>query len=168
MTTQDFLSTLEPLSSKLLVFDYGDGQIKPGYHVTEVMNVTYESMDCGGQANVWRETIIQLMGPSIQDKPEYMTVEKFLSIYRKVVASVPVRAEAEVRFEYGDAYRPAIHYHVGRVEEHGDGVIIHLAQPSVTCKASDRKIDDLSCCRPVSNAVSNVVWGDSAPKKGCC
>ena len=168
MNTQEFVSRLESLANWPLVFDYGDGQIKPGYHVTEVMNVTYETMDCGGQANFWRETIIQLMGPSIQDKPEYMTIEKFLNIYKKVAASVPVRPESEVRFEYGDAYKPAIHYHIGHIEERDDAVVIHFVQPGVTCKASDRKIDGLSCCTPVSNVISNVVWGDSAPSKGCC
>ena len=168
MNTQEFVSRLETISAQALIFDYGDGQIKPGYHVTEVMNVTYETMDCGGQANFWRETIIQLMGPSIQDKPEYMTTEKFLSIYKKVAASVPVRPESEVRFEYGDAYKPAIHYHIGDIEERNDAIVIHFVQPGVTCKASERKIDGVSCCTPVSNIISNVVWGDSAPSKGCC
>jgi hypothetical protein len=92
MNTQEFLSRLESLPNQPLIFDYGDGTIKPGYHVTEVMNVTYESMDCGGQANFWRETIVQLMGPSIKDKSEYMTTQKFLSIYKKVAASVPIRS----------------------------------------------------------------------------
>lgn len=168
MNTQEFINKLESLPNQSLIFDYGSGQIKPGYHVTEVMNVTYESMDCGGQANFWRETIIQLMGPSIKDKPEYMTIEKFLSIYKKVAASVSVRPESEIRFEYGDAYMPAIHYHLDYIEEREDAVVIHFAMPGVTCKAADRKIDAATCCTPVSNVISNVVWGDSAPPKGGC
>lgn len=39
------------------------------------MNATCESMDCDGQANFWRETVIQLMGPGPDDKPESMTVQ---------------------------------------------------------------------------------------------
>jgi hypothetical protein len=168
MTTQDFLNTLEQFSNKSLIFDYGSGSIKPGYHVTEVMNVTYESMDCGGQANFWRETIIQLMGPGIQDKSEYMDIQKFLSIYKKVAASVPVLPESEVRFEYGDARMPAIHYHVSRIEESDDVVVIHFSQPGVTCKASDRKLDSVSCCPPVKQVLSNVVWGESASQNDRC
>jgi hypothetical protein len=168
MTTQDFLSTLEKSHNKSLIFDYGSDSIKPGYHVTEVMNVTYESMDCGGEANFWRETIIQLMGPSIQDKPDYMSVEKFLNIYKRVVASVPVRPDSEVRFEYGDSHMPALHYHVGNIEKRDDAIIIHLAQPGVTCKASDRKLDGVSCCSPVKQVLTNVVWGDSAPRSDRC
>jgi hypothetical protein len=164
MNTQEFLSTLESLPNQALIFDYGGGTVKPGYHVTEVMNVTYESMDCGGQANFWRETIVQLMGPSIKDKSEYMTTQKFLGIYKKVAASVPIRSEAEIRFEYGDARHPALHYHVGDVRQDGDAVTVYLTQPGVTCKASNRKLNSVSCCPPAKQVLTNVVWGDSAPR----
>jgi hypothetical protein len=174
MNTQDFLIRLESLPNQALIFDYGNGQIKPGYHVTEVMNVTYESMDCGGQANFWRETVVQIMGPNITDKSEYMTVEKFLNIYKKVAASVPVRAESEIRFEYGDLSHPAIHYHTSDIRQEGGAIKVFLTQPGVTCKASDRKLDSVSCCSPVKGVLNNVVWGDSAapasetPSDGCC
>jgi hypothetical protein len=168
MTTQEFLGVLEAFPNQSLVFDYGDGQVKPGYHVTEVMNVTYESMDCGGQANFWRETIVQLMGPSIKDKSEYMTTQKFLSIYKRVAASVPTHSEAEIRVEYGDSSRPALHYHVGDICQEGNTVTVFLTQPGVTCKASDRKLDDVSCCLPAKQVLNNVVWGESASQADRC
>lgn len=168
MNTQEFISTLEALPNQALIFDYGDGQVRPGYHVTEVMNVTYESMDCGGQANFWRETIVQLMGPNIQDKKEYMTIEKFLSIYKKVVASVPVRDDSEIRFEYGDARHPAIHYHIGDIRQDNSAVTVYLSQPGVTCKASDRKLDGVSCCPPVKQVLNSVIWGESASQADRC
>jgi hypothetical protein len=173
MNTQDFLSRLESLPNQSLIFDYGDGQIKPGYHVTEVMNVTYESMDCGGQANFWRETIVQLMGPGIKDNTEYMTTEKFLGIYRKVVASVPVRDEAEIRFEYGDSLHPAIHYHVSDIRQSRDAITIYLTRPGVTCKGADRKSESGGCCSSTTvssgccTPTSNVV-DDSLVQTGCC
>jgi hypothetical protein len=168
MNTQEFLSRLETFPNQALVFDYSDGQVKPGYHVTEVMNVTYESMDCGGQANFWRETVVQLMGPTIKDKAEYMTIEKFLSIYRKVAASVPVRGESEMRFEYGDSSRPALHYHISDIRQEGDAVRVYLSQPGVTCKATDRKLGSVSCCPPVKQVLNSVVWGDSAAQTDRC
>ncbi|MFH3639952.1 DUF6428 family protein, partial [Acinetobacter baumannii] len=76
--------------------------------------VSYARLGCGGQANAWRETVVQLMDPGPKDKPEFMPVKKFLSIYERVAASVAVEGEAEVRFEYGNPARPAVHYHVGR------------------------------------------------------
>lgn len=169
MDTQSFLATLEAHPKQSLIFEYSQGQhLKPGYHVTEVMNVTYETMDCGGQANFWRETIIQLMGPSIKDKPEFMSTDKFLSIYNRVVAEVPVRPDSEVRFAYGNSELPAIHYHVAGIENTPQGLVVKFSTPGVTCKATDRKIADATCCTPVANVVSNVVWGDSAPKSSKC
>lgn len=146
MKTLELLEALAPHQDKPLVFKYAQGQqVAPGYHVTEVMNVTYESMDCGGHANFWRETVVQLMGPGPHDQPEFMTVQKFLSIYNRVAASVPVQADAEVRFEYGSTALPAIHYHVGSIALEGDHLVVHLLPPGVTCKAQDRAIAT-DCC----------------------
>ncbi len=145
MNTQTFLSALEAHPNQPLVFDYGSKQVSPGYHITEVMNVTYESMDCGGQANFWRETIVQLQGPGQKDKPEFMSTDKFLNIYNRVVASVPVRPDSEVRLEYGDALSAAIHYHVGAIAEQDGHLVIFLTPPGVTCKAADRANAGCGC-----------------------
>jgi hypothetical protein len=165
MTTQEFLSALEAHPQQALVFDYGAGQVKPGYHVTEVMNVTYESMDCGGQANFWRETIVQLQGPGSKDKPEFMSTDKFLSIYNRVVKSVPVRPDSEVRLEYGDTERPAIHYHVRSIQTQDGRVVVQLSPPGVTCKAADR-VNAACGCGPESKPIEldMVVAGSSK----CC
>ena len=175
MDTQTFISTLESLPNQPLVFDYGEGrQVAPGYHVTEVMNVTYETMDCGGKANFWRETVVQLQGPGAKDKPEFMSVEKFLNIYKKVAASVPVRADSEVRLEYGDSLSPAIRYHVGAIAELDGHLTIFLTPPGVTCKAKSDASSD--CCGPTSAKPANVEFGEvlelqvvgSAKGSSCC
>lgn len=127
--------------------------IGPGYHVTEVKAVTTEAMDCGGVADQWRETVIQLWNPGEEPESGHMAAGKFLAIYDRVAAHVPVAAEAEVRFEYGDLGRPAIHYHVADVEPDGERLLVHLRAPLVTCKARDRDAlacrggaDDENCC----------------------
>lgn len=164
MNTQAFLETLQAHPDKALVFEYGPGKrVQPGYHVTEVMNVTYESMDCGGRANFWRETVVQLMGPSAKDAPELMPVKKFLSIYRRVAALVPVHADAEVRFEYGNAEIPAIHYHVGGIVEEAGHLVVRLAQPGVTCKANNRAVAQ-GCCTPTPIELEPV----AGTKEPCC
>ena len=157
MDTQTFLSTLRQTPDKPLVFDYGQDKVKPGYHVTEIMNVTFETVDCGGQANFWRETIIQLQGPGKRDKPEFMSTDKFLAIYDKVSKAVNIHAEAEVRLEYGDAATPALHYHVDGVREVEDKLVVNLTPPGVTCKARDRLVNALPLAQPVLNAA-----------EGCC
>lgn len=163
MNTQEFLQNLAQHPDKGLVFEYGEGQrVAPGYHVTEVMSVSYASMDCGGQANAWRETVVQLMDPGSKDEPAFMPVKKFLSIYNRVAASVAVEGEAELRFEYGNAARPAVHYHVGRLEVEGENLVVRLAPPGVTCKAADR-VRAAGCCGP-------AVEGQELPPvaRGCC
>ena len=170
MDTQTFINTLESQTHQPLVFDYGDGrQVQPGYHVTEVMNVTYETMDCGGKANFWRETVIQLQAPGSKDEPVFMSCEKFLNIYKRVVASVPVRPDSEVRLEYGDALSPAIRYHVGAIAERDGHLVVFLTPPGVTCKAN------ANCCGP-SATTANVEFGEamelqvvgSAKGSSCC
>lgn len=165
MNTQEFLQNLTRHPDKGLVFEYGQGRrVAPGYHVTEIMSVSYESMDCGGQANAWRQTVVQLMDPGSQDKPEYMRVKKFLSIYNRVAASVAVEGEAEVRFEYGNPATPAAHYHVEGVEVEGENLVVRLTPPSVTCKAADRA-RVAGCCGPAQAGAA----GQELPvARGCC
>ncbi|GBF04812.1 hypothetical protein DAERI_020409 [Deinococcus aerius] len=139
--------------------------VGPGYHVTEVKAVTIEAMDCGGRASSWRETVIQLKDGNAREAGEgFMTTRKFLSIYDRVAKSVPVRGEAEVRFEYGNSVTPAMQYHVTHVEPQGERVIVHLRTPGVQCKASD------ACGQPVAAAEPVEAAACCAPTSGsgCC
>lgn len=161
MNTQEFLSFIEAQPGKALVFEYGGKQVQPGYHVTEVMNATYESMDCGGNSHFWRETVVQLQGPGRKDNPEFMRTDKFLSIYKRVVATVPVRPDSEIRFEYGDLETPAIHYQVGTVGLEGERVVVRLSPPAVACKPSLARAS--GCFNPVvGNSIEVVDQG------ACC
>jgi len=47
------------------VIDYGGRTIRPGYHVTEVKAGSFGTLDCGGNPDAWRETILQVedLGP---------------------------------------------------------------------------------------------------------
>lgn len=108
----------------------GEPLIGPGYHVTEVKAVTIEAMDCGGKAASWRETVIQLMDGSSGDAAGgFMQGDKFLAIYDRVTNRISVRAEAEVRFEYGNAMTPAMQYHVTGMEARPERMIVHLRTP---------------------------------------
>lgn len=153
--TDEFLAAVRAAApDQRLVFQLdGTPLITPGYHVTEVKAVATEAMDCGGVADQWRETIIQLWNPGDDPVREHMAAGKFLAIYDRVAAHVPVSPAAEVRFEYGDLGRPAILYHVAGVEPRGERLLVHLRAPAVTCKARDRDAsacrigaDDESCC----------------------
>lgn len=145
---------------------HGELLVSPGYHVTEVKAVTIEAMDCGGRADAWRETVIQLKDGSAQEaEGGFMTTRKFLGIYDQVAKSVPVRGEAEVRFEYGNNALPAMQYHVTHIDPQAERVIVHLRTPGVQCKAADgcgqpatsaQPVEASACCAPASGA------------SGCC
>ncbi len=174
-TTQDFLSGLTDHGPRALVFDLDGRQIQPGYHVTELKAATFETMDCGGQGNLWHETIVQLMPSPAEKDRGHMKVEKFMSIYNRVSGSVPVRPMAEIRFEYGDDGEPAIQYHVRGFDLEADALIVRLESTRVTCKANDRRAalteltmletSDASCCGPSSTTSS--ADSSSATSK-CC
>lgn len=167
--TQTFLDALQGNSDKPLVFRlHGETLVHEGYHVTEVKAVTIESMDCGGRADSWRETIIQLWNAAPNPAEGFMTVRKFLGIYGTVAASVPVNGDAKIRFEYGDTTHPTIQYLVNSVEAHDDRVLVNLAYPAVSCKPNDERqaagLATSACCGSSAAHVTPQTTGTSA----CC
>ncbi|NTY02407.1 DUF6428 family protein [Deinococcus sp. JMULE3] len=158
-TTDTLITALRTLPQQPLQFHlHGELLVPAGYHVTEVKAVTIDAMDCGGKANAWRETVIQLMDGSAEDaKTGFMTNRKFLAIYDRVAQHIPVRAEAEVRFEYGNASTPALQYHVTHIDIQPEQITVHLRTPGVQCKAGD------ACATP-PDAASN----GCEPATGCC
>ena len=139
-STQAFLETVAAHPDAPLIFNLSDEPlVGAGYHVTEVKAVLIEAMDCGGQADTWRETVVQLSDGSAEEAARgYMTVQKFLSIYGKAAAAVPVRGTSELRFEYGNSERPAIQYFISGVTLESAGLTVNLTSPGVTCKANER------------------------------
>src|ERR1700738_377854 len=152
ISTRTFLDILRAgKPDQQIVFQLDEAPlVAAGYHVTEVKAVTYNTMDCGGVADKWKETVIQLWNPGDEPEREYMTVRKFLAIYERVAKHIPVFHDAELRFEYGDRRRPAASYHVEHLESRAALILVHLRAPVVTCKARDRKkasiAAETSCC----------------------
>lgn len=168
MDTQTFLATLEPYHERPLVFDLGNAPVPGGYHATEIKAVSTQAMDCGGRADAWRETVVQLWAPDNSEKRS-MNVGKFLAIYGRVAAHIPIEAEAELRVEYGALGAPAVSYLVGGIEVREE-VVVRLRPPAVTCKAAERSLSDSknftvldtssSCCAPPTK--------NSAEEGSCC
>lgn len=80
----------------------------------------------------------------------FMTTQKFLSIYNRVAAQVPVHGEAEIRFEYGNVRSPAMQYHLVNVDVQPAHVVVELTPPGVTCKATGASSSAGQCCGPVT------------------
>jgi Family of unknown function (DUF6428) len=168
MNTQEFIASLRVHNDTPLVFDYGQARVPAGYHVTEVKAVNYQTMDCGGKSDAWFETIVQLWNPEKNDKREFMSAKKFLSIFEKAASGVPVTSTAELKLEYGNDTMPAINYHVGNITLEEGNLVIKLEPPTVQCKARNRSSESSletasACCTPSQNLEIS-----STPKSGCC
>ncbi len=105
MKTQELFNLLEEHQDKTLQFEYATNQyVAANYHITEVKHITVESIDCGGQADQWNETIIQLWeSPAEIFKTKHMSVLKALGILKKVGTMKAYDNESEIKFEYSNA-----------------------------------------------------------------
>jgi len=148
MKTREFIEQLRGARCKQVLFvDENDTTIHGGYHLTELKAATFDTVDCGGQKNRWNETIVQLWVPENEESDEFMTADKFLSIYDRVSGMIALDPEAEIRFEYGDENFSPSNYHVAKVMEIADTIRVELRPPQATCKARDRRRTvAASCC----------------------
>jgi hypothetical protein len=149
MKTNEFISALRLAPNNQLVFvDLAGHVVHTGYHLTEIKAAALDTVDCGGQINHWRETIMQLWVPQDADD-HYMSTEKFLNIFDKVSGMVPLDFKAEIRVEYGDENLFPSTYHVRSVTREQDQTRVLLEPPGTTCKARDRGLArsaTASCC----------------------
>jgi uncharacterized protein DUF6428 len=139
MKTNEFISTLRTTPQNQLIFSDGDGHAVPGgYHLTELKSASFDTVDCGGQVNRWRETIVQLWVPP-NPADDYMTAAKFLKIFDQVRGMIPLNLDAEIRVEYGDENLFPSTYHVRSVTRDENATHVLLEPPATTCKARDRR-----------------------------
>ena len=98
MKTKEFLTLLEENPNKNLRFEYHKGQFaREDFHLTEIKNVTYDTVDCGGMLNEWKETIVQIWENTTPDG-NYVDTTKALEIAMKVDAVRPIVKDTEVKF----------------------------------------------------------------------
>jgi len=156
MKTSKFISALLAAPENQLIFVDDDGRSVPaGYHLTELKAATFETVDCGGQTNHWRETIVQLWIPIDADS-DHMSAGKFLKIFDKVRGMIPLDLESEVRIEYGDENFLPSTYHVRSISDDDGQTRVLLEPPATTCKARDRRMAAASsidaCCLPPASS----------------
>ena len=139
MKTNEFISELRRTPENQLVFVDGNGHaVHTGYHLTELKAASLDTVDCGGQANQWQETIVQLWVPANPDN-DYMSAGKFLKIFDKVGSMIPLNFDAAIRVEYGDENFFPSTYDVRSIAHTEDVTLVLLQAPETTCKARDRR-----------------------------
>jgi len=142
MKTNDFIATLREAPENRLLFVNRDGDaVHAGYHLTELKAASLQTVDCGGQLNNWKETIVQLWVPP-DPAGDYMTAAKFLQIFDKVGGMIPLDLAAEIQVEYGDENFFPTTYRTKSISNERTTMRVLLEPPEATCKARDRRI----CC----------------------
>lgn len=148
------LDALAPHADRKLVIDYCGQIIRPGYHVTEVKAGSFATLDCGGNPDTWRETILQVEDlPASPENPEHMRVGKFLAILDKVAQQVRLDAGARLTFEVGPPDAAMQVFDVDALRIESGSVVLRLAARAAICKPRHRAQQEAAaaaCCKPAS------------------
>ncbi len=141
MKTKEFLNKLKSNSTKELIFEYASNLlVGANYHITEVKNVTINSVDCGGKENNWEETIVQLWeSPKEIGKRTYMKSNKAIEIFDRVNSIKPLLLDTEIKIEYGNKSFHTANLVVHSIEEFSDNIIVKLHTDKTQCKAINPK-----------------------------
>ncbi len=162
MKTNEFLNLLKEHTNKSLLFEYRPGHyVGANYHITEVKNITIDSVDCGAETDFWKETIIQLWeSPDEHNKRVYLSTDKALNILNRVDGIKPLEREVEVKFEYSNPEFHTAQLFVNDFVIDQNNLIMKLAIEKTDCKA--REI----CGAPALVDIKEEV--SCTPGGGCC
>jgi len=179
MKTSEFTQILRDNPEKSLFFEYHAGQfVRTDYHITEIKNVSYDTVDCGGILNKWNEVHIQLWENEIPEPDHAVDTVKALNIFDAVQKVRPTFQDTEIKFEYGNSSFPTAVLPVYQIKEAGNSLIVQLTADQTTCKAKDRATTSeekaAACCGPddkpkvrVSLAALETA-NNCEPGAGCC
>src|SRR4051812_36555211 len=115
MKTSAFLTALRANPDLPLVFQAGSETAAPGYHLTEVKRVGYETMDCGAMTHRWSESQFEIWAPSTNAAApgrSHMPAGKFLRIIDRVAAGVALDGDATARIHASFQGQPAALYDI--------------------------------------------------------
>ena len=120
-------------------------------------NVNFETVDCGGKTNDWKETHIQIWeSPQEMDKAYYLTVDKAIAILERVDGIRPLWMETEVLIEFGNANFHTSILSIAEIVSKSEQLIIGLFPTETGCKAhascgiETEQVKEEACCSDTS------------------
>ncbi len=144
MKTKEFLELLNDNPEAGLKFEYDLEKFVPDTcHITEVKNVTIDSVDCGGNPDSYKQTIVQLWVPKDEKRRKPWTAQKALSIFQKVDQMTPIDGDTDIFFEYGNGEIRTSNFSVEAIN-FDDGLTVQLYVQPTVCKPS--LAGEVSCC----------------------
>ena len=139
MKVKEFISILKENKNKALLFEYAENKFADtNYHLTEVKNITFETVDCGANTNNWKETHIQIWeSPSEVGKEYYLTVDKAIAILERVDSIKSLWLETEAKIEFGNASFHTSVLSIEKIAVSSDNLIVKLFANETGCKAQE-------------------------------
>lgn len=172
MKTATFLATLRTHAALPLVFRAGSDLVTPGYHLTEVKRVAYDTMDCGALTHRWAETQFEIWAPAQREdgRADYMAAGKFLRIVDRVEKDLPLTGDAPARIHTDFAGGPAALYDISSLTVADGQLIVELAADRTRCKARERALaanQALDCGEGGSCSTAAPAPAEAAAGCGC-
>ena len=160
-TLKEFIDALSANKDKELLFEYAPGLlVGANYHITEVKSAHIDSVDCGGVADSWDETVIQLWeSPEEIGKKDYMKVTKALQKLQIVSKVKAFKMNSKVKIKYSNSQFHTANLDVKSVIVKDDQLIFSLHVLSTDCKAKEL------CGIQV---IAEGEGASCAPGSGCC
>lgn len=179
MLVKDFLNTIKEYGDLPLLFQYrNDAVVQGGYHVTEIKNATFDTIDCGNSLHSWKEVVVQVWVPEgASPSDAMMPASKFLKIWDVVDRRLNLYQEAEIRIEYGDSSYLTANYHIDSLRVTEDGLVVEMAPPRTMCKpreilvpfADEAVLAEVVNGEPIRlEMVSPLPGSESVSSSSCC
>ncbi|WP_121667649.1 DUF6428 family protein [Mesonia aquimarina] len=170
MNTSEFLKELEKQPTANLLFAYEEGNFaRADFHLTEIKNVNFDTVDCGGKQNKWEETHVQIWENPVPEPQHAVSAKKAIEIFQLVHKIRPINTKADLKFEYGNQTFHTAVLPVREIQHKENLIIVKLGVENTTCKAKDRAETPeeaaLACCAPVPASEEKSTC---SPNSGCC
>lgn len=144
------LAVLRTHREKELVIEYGGRRVRPGYHVTEVKAGSFVTLDCGGNPDAWKETVLQVEDLAPAGETAFLAISKLLGILEQVGRRVAIDGDARVTFEIGPPEAAMQIFDAGSIAVEEGRVVLGLHPRAAICKPRHRAAEQAArpkCCR---------------------
>lgn len=147
MNTSTFINTLVNNTGKELRFTLPDGTIISGdLHITEIQNHHVDSVDCGGNAHQYDETVVQLWINENSDVHAEWSADKAMKIFDLVGRKLTYKDDAELFIEFGDSNHSTIRYSVKNIRSDAERVVVDMKVKPTVCKPSLNRTEETGAC----------------------
>ena len=135
MKVSKFLKTVRENESLPMLFHHNGEVVQGGFHVTEIKNVSVETIDCGKSIHDWKEVVVQIWVPEeAKETDPRMSANKFMKIWDTVDNRLSLYQDAEIKIEYGDERFNTANYQVGSLKPTADGLVVEMQPLQTLCK----------------------------------